>query len=76
MEISGQIQALAALPSRKDPQYQLNKRACEHTASLDVAEKIKKLFPIPGMQSRFFSCPASSFVAIPTVISHVLNVRD
>jgi hypothetical protein len=41
MEMSSQLQALEALHSGKDPQYQLNKRVDGPTASLDTAEKIK-----------------------------------
>ena len=45
MEMSSQLQALDALPSGEDPQYQLNKRVDGPTASLDTAKKIKITFP-------------------------------
>jgi hypothetical protein len=45
MEMSSQLQALDALPSGKDLQYQLNMRVDGPAASLDTAVKIKITFP-------------------------------
>jgi len=51
MEMSSQLQALDALPSGKDPQYELNRRVVGPTASLDTAEKIKISFPFQESHS-------------------------
>jgi hypothetical protein len=45
MEMNSQLQALDALPSGKDPKYQLNKRLDGPTASLDTAEETNITFP-------------------------------
>jgi hypothetical protein len=44
-------------------------RWVSHRASLDAAEKIKNLLPLPKIEPRFIYRPIRCLVAMPTILS-------
>jgi hypothetical protein len=70
MEVSGQLNASAALPVSRGSRLQLGKL---HSRCGRYGEE-KNLLPLIGIESRLLGRPGSSLVAIPTELSRIVSL--
>jgi hypothetical protein len=72
MEVNGQLHAPAALSPTKQPQVSNEHGVCRPQSRLDCFAYETNLLAPPGVEPRFLSRPACSFVTIVTELSQFL----